>query len=325
MNPVILTKDEAVVTLQPSGNVAQNALASSKSFLDYDHSSREKLLRENGTQRTDLEQYTKQLLNNIAAEQTQAEELPKNTNADFSSTVVPTESCKAAVETLTRSSAKVSYDISKDGKVAAVLTLLRSKYRLGDTIMGIISINGIGSTAKIVRFGATLETVEEVQPTIATLPKGRMQKLTKLIHAEHHESVLDKGRVCFSLPVPSGASPEFVTSGVKLTWLVRLSFLTVSSTKPALDSTTEGEKGQLTTPPHLMPGPSDGFSRYHISLTALTNLAGPVAQSTTTASEVLSTLGWSAETKLETVECAVPIAILPNSTGFKVGDAEFYA
>lgn len=65
----------------------------------------------------------------------------------------------------------------------------------------------------ISQVAATLETYEEVQPTIALLPTGRMQRLTKVVHAEFHESTLDKGRATFSLPIPSGATPDFVTSG----------------------------------------------------------------------------------------------------------------
>ncbi len=133
------------------------------------------------------------------------------------------------------------------------------------------------------------------------------------MHAEHHESVLDKGRASFSLSVPSGATPEFVTSGVKLNWLVKLAFLTISA--------TSGEE-KAKPPPHLMPGSADGFSRYHISLRGVDSLAGSVGEQSKVG---LKQMGCAAETKLETVECAVPVSILPNSTSFKVGDAEFYA
>lgn len=45
----------------------------------------------------------------------------------------------------------VSYDISKDGAVAAVLTLVKSKYRLGDSILGVVNINRVGAVARVVR------------------------------------------------------------------------------------------------------------------------------------------------------------------------------
>lgn len=45
---------------------------------------------------------------------------------------------------------------------------------------------------------------------------GRMQKATRKIHAEHHDSTLDAGQASFSLPIPSGATPDFSTSGGEL-------------------------------------------------------------------------------------------------------------
>lgn len=100
---------------------------------------------------------------------------------------------------------------------------------------------------------------------------------------------------------------------VKLNWTVRLSFLTIARTK--------GSEAAPRPPPpnHLVPASSDGFSLYHTSLRALPSLAGPLPRH-------LNDPGvQDLETKLETVECAVPVTVLPNSTGFKVGAAEFFA
>ncbi|PWN47196.1 Rgp1-domain-containing protein [Violaceomyces palustris] len=214
------------------------------------------------------------------------------------------ETCKSAVEILSRTSQKVSYDISKDGKVAAVLTLVKSRYRLGDTVLGVVSINQSGSLAKIARISATLETFEEIQPSISTLPSGRVQRLTRKMHAEHHESTLDKGRTCFHLPIPSGATPDFVTSGVKLNWTVKLCFLTISNLKNQISE----QIPPPPPPPHLLPLPTDGFSLYHSSYTSIPSLSGI-----------------QRGTKLETVECSIPLNVLPNSTRFKVGAVSFSA
>ncbi|GAC93875.1 hypothetical protein PHSY_001442 [Pseudozyma hubeiensis SY62] len=324
MNPVILTKEEASVTV-----VGQEGEAS-KSVTQNDRS-RVKGAINTGPQiqRKDLQDYTKQLLISKASDGASSP-LPEIGFSSVTSMSQASSSCKAAVEALARTSSKVTYDISKDGKVAAVLTLVRSRYRLGETITGVININNQQSLARIARMSATLETFEEVQPSIATLPPGRLQRATKIVHAEHHESVLDKGRASFSLCIPSGASPEFVTSGVKLNWLVRLSFLTVSAIKGPADaevSSEDDEKRQnrLLPPPHLLPTSSDGFARYHVGVRALDSLAGSATAHGAPVAKVLAQLGCAVETKLETVECAVPVSILPNSTSYKVGDAEFYA
>lgn len=297
MNPVILTKEEASVT---AVDTDASATPSAPSLP-------KRSTKAPQIQRQELESYVKQLLTKSESAST------VKLDSAISAPTSQGSGCKAAVEALARSSGKVSYDISKDGKVAAVLTLVRSRYRLGETITGVININNHTSLARIARISATLETFEEVQPSIATLPAGRLQRATRIVHAEHHESVLDKGRASFSLSVPSGATPEFVTSGVKLNWLVKLAFLTISA--------TSGEE-KAKPPPHLMPSSADGFSRYHISLRGVDSLAGSVGEQ---AKVGLKQMGCAAETKLETVECAVPVSILPNSTSFKVGDAEFYA
>ena len=329
MNPVIFTKEEASVTVL--GEDTKEPTEASAAPVAPIERRRAKATsnRAPHIRREDLQDYVKQLLLSKASGDGSSAAIEAELG---SSTLLPagpgSGTCKAAVEALARSSSKVSYDISKDGKVAAILTLVRSRYRLGETITGVININNQHSLARIARMSATLETFEEIQPTIATLPAGRLQRATRMVHAEHHESVLDKGRASFSLCIPSGASPEFVTSGVKLNWLVRLSFLTVSATKAAATAQPESPNStqdKLLPPPHLLPGPSDGFSRYHISLRALDSLAGSATRGDAAAAKVLAQLGCASETKLETVECAVPVSVLPNSTSYKAGDAEFYA
>ncbi|SJX63674.1 uncharacterized protein SRS1_14424 [Sporisorium reilianum f. sp. reilianum] len=328
MNPVILTKEEASVTLLGQDDKPL-ASASSRTNVQSERSrARASSKRAPQIGRKDLQDYTKQLLVSQASNDGSPVPLVPELAVSTSSAVAQTGStCRAAIEALARTSSKVTYDISKDGKVAAVLTLVRSRYRLGETITGVININNHQSLARIARMSATLETFEEVQPSIATLPPGRLQRATRIVHAEHHESVLDKGRASFSLCIPSGASPEFVTSGVKLNWLVRLSFLTVSAVKAHVDKKPDESKAQnkLLPPPHLLPASSDGFSRYHVSVRALDSLAGAAAPPGTPLAKALAQLGCATETKLETVECAVPVSILPNSTSYKVGDAEFYA
>ncbi|EPQ30115.1 uncharacterized protein PFL1_02232 [Pseudozyma flocculosa PF-1] len=321
MNPIILLREQAVVEADDGtgpSTIREHATASRQGRPQIK------------TTRAELEGYVREQLRSrspsggtVAQSGTGSEGLDP-----FGMTEgLPQESCKAAVETLSRTSSKVSYDISKDSKVAAVLTLVKSRYRLGETVMAMISINQPGSLARIARFAATLETFEEVQPSIALLPPGRMQRTTRKVHAEYHESTLDKGRVSFALPVPSGEGPEFVTSGVKLNWTLRLSFLTISRIKPP--PPTDGRRAPARKPPpvHLVDSSSDGFALYHTSKRALTSLAGPIVHNDDGEEdgEEAEAGAGGGETKLETVECSVPITVLPNSTGFKVGAAVFFA
>ncbi|GAA5867750.1 hypothetical protein JCM8547_005222 [Rhodosporidiobolus lusitaniae] len=143
--------------------------------------------------------------------------------------------CKAAVEIVSRNSQKVSYDINKDGYQVASLTLVKSAYRLGETVNGSVVINS--GEGRVLRVSARLETHELVETSIATMPAPRMRQITRRLHSEHHEMVLDSARVGFALAIPSGATPEFGTSGVKLQWSVRLSFLIIP---PSPDASAGG-------------------------------------------------------------------------------------
>jgi hypothetical protein len=64
-----------------------------------------------------------------------------------------------------------------------------------------------------------------VETSVAAKTAPQIRQLTRRVHAEHHETTLDAGRVGFTLAIPSGATPDFATSAVKLQWSVRLSFL----------------------------------------------------------------------------------------------------
>lgn len=202
------------------------------------------------------------------------------------------------------------------------------------------------------------------------MPAARLYKHTKRVHSEHHESSLDLGRANFALAIPSGSTPDFVTSGgeresesaevskrllievvlildllhfsdpsVKLNWTVRLSFLTVASTRsgPTLKNASANANAtntaapRLPPPPHLVPTTPDGYGAYHISYRAVPSLAGPLADFTGervskgAGGKEANANGYANESKLEVVECSVPIKVLPNSTKFKVGTVHFEA
>lgn len=77
------------------------------------------------------------------------------------------------------------------------------------------------------------------------MPAQKMRQITRRLHAEHHEMALDSERVGFALAIPSGATPDFGTSGVKLQWTVRLSFLVIP---PSPEGTPSAPPTQSGTP-----------------------------------------------------------------------------
>ena len=66
--------------------------------------------------------------------------------------------CREAIEVLTRVPKKVSYDVNKDGVKVAVLTFMKSAWRLGETVLGVVELNDREGRAHILKAGTVLIT-----------------------------------------------------------------------------------------------------------------------------------------------------------------------
>lgn len=98
---------------------------------------------------------------------------------------------------------------------------------------------------------------------------------------------LDSARVGFALAIPSGATPDFATSGVKLQWSVRLSFLVIppSPDMPILKPGERPRPGVRVPPPPLPSsasrhGRSKSFAYGFEPAVPLTLPAAPLIQPT---------------------------------------------
>ncbi|CAJ0641833.1 13995_t:CDS:10 [Entrophospora sp. SA101] len=72
----------------------------------------------------------------------------------------------------------------------------------------------------------TLENSEIVESSIAKRPQNQISRQTRKVHGEHHEFCLNSERISFSISIPTHATPDFSTTGVKLQWGIRLEFIT---------------------------------------------------------------------------------------------------
>ncbi|PKI84274.1 Golgi membrane exchange factor (Ric1p-Rgp1p) subunit [Malassezia vespertilionis] len=221
---------------------------------------------------------------------------------------VATFSCMDAANELTRTAGKVSYDIAKDGHIAAVLMLGRARYRLGDSVQALLRMNLPDTHVRIVRLTAALESCEEVDPSLATLPSARVQRHTRQVYATHHESTLDTRQTSFVLMIPSGATPAFSTSGIQHRWSLRVSLLTATCTR-----LEDGTRVGVPMPPHLV-GAQDAYAAFHTSYHGVTTLSGVQTEG-----------GVETEARLDIVECSVPVSVLPNSAKTKTVPIELYA
>ncbi|ESK82104.1 retrograde golgi transport protein rgp1-like protein [Moniliophthora roreri MCA 2997] len=160
--------------------------------------------------------------------------------------------CGEAVEILTRTQKKVSYDVHKDDVKVAVFTLVKSAFRLGETVLGVVEVNERSSRSRVLQLSAHLETHETLPTTISSLPLNATSKQQlKRVHAEHHTNfVLGSLRTTFSLDIPSDATPAFQVQVALwpwpetgkaggLEWKVRLCLLVAIASETA-DTGTEG-------------------------------------------------------------------------------------
>ncbi|KAJ9664914.1 Golgi membrane exchange factor (Ric1p-Rgp1p) subunit [Coniosporium apollinis] len=116
------------------------------------------------------------------------------------------------------------FSIARSGRLVGVLHLARPSYRLGESIDVVINFSDADIPTYAVAI--SLENCERVDPALALRSEGSIERATRKVLAAQTENTLWARRVAVSLAVPSGATPEFVTSGVALVWRVRVEFVT---------------------------------------------------------------------------------------------------
>ena len=133
----------------------------------------------------------------------------------------------AILNSSTRSSGMRSanrYEITRSGDKVAVILLMRSAYRLGETVP--VAVDFHDSRISCFTLHATLETSETINPALALRSKASIQRVTRRIHASHLESTISAERVFFNPLIPANATAEFFTTGVNLEWKLRFEFVT---------------------------------------------------------------------------------------------------
>ncbi|KAG8905565.1 hypothetical protein FRB99_008670 [Tulasnella sp. 403] len=282
--------------------------------------------------------------------------------------------CRENVEILTRVSKKsafnirlrgadvanialaVSYDINKDGVKVAVLTFVKTAFRLGESVMGVVELNAPESRARVLKFSAVLEAHEIIPPRLVQSTTGTptlqftKSRSLRRVHAEHHSSaVSDCSRITFTLDIPSDASPGFritVDDGSDagglaggLEWKVRICFYVAFGSPRTSDGSgpsrmrhliRDGAGGEWGTSWKATP-----------SLAPLTRTrTSGVATSRPPSSPVTAPSGWSFfsrsvdhatekdiegwhECPTETIECEVGITVWPGNTLYRPATLDF--
>ena len=127
-----------------------------------------------------------------------------------------------------RDAAPNRFEIARNGKHVAVVTINRASHRLGETMTAMIDF----SDAHLPCFSvhSTLETTEKVNPALALRSATSISRVTRRVYASHSENALFAKRIVFSPFIPVSATPTLLTSGVNLNWALRFEFATVTQT-----------------------------------------------------------------------------------------------
>ncbi|KAG0145867.1 hypothetical protein CROQUDRAFT_658118 [Cronartium quercuum f. sp. fusiforme G11] len=258
-----------------------------------------------------------------------------------------TGGCMTAVEIVTRSSGKVSFDINKDGKPVAQLTLVKSAYRLGEIVEGTLSFNLSGNNnGRVIKASVTLETTELIE-TSHLLEKDHMtgdqiKLLTSKIHSDYEEFLLNQNRCKFSLVIPTDSTPEFTSSVMKLQWKIKLKFifllpsnnntLTPSSQHTRFHSLSTNDlpkqhyrNKSFANINKLSPKPSTNLVHL-LPITGSNEIFKPVPDlSFIPVRYNNSNENVLLPNQIEIVECSIPIKVFPSNTAFRPIISQFFA
>ncbi|KAI8391357.1 Rgp1-domain-containing protein [Radiomyces spectabilis] len=243
MNPVVWYKDEAAI--QSFGETDKKPKAP--------HKPRNKT--EDEKERQSFMDYIEELLDKSTENQSSVEEITRRESDAYDERKLDKEqtddeeenmpgyiyrkTCVQIVSRITNSSRKAMYDLCKNNQRVAQLHLIKTAYRLGEPVMGVLDFDG--AALLTYKVSILLESVEVVESSIALRQPQHIARVSRKCHAEFHSFCLYNQRLSFSLPIPSIASPEFQTTGVKLQYHLKFQFVTniqppVTEAKPSASS-----------------------------------------------------------------------------------------
>lgn len=116
------------------------------------------------------------------------------------------------------------FEITRNGNRVAVIMHARPAYRLGETIPAAVVFQD--SDISCYSLCASLETSESIDPTIALRSKASIQRVTRRVHASQFEPTINANKVLFNPIIPLTSTPDFITSGINLEWVLRFEFVT---------------------------------------------------------------------------------------------------
>ena len=251
MSPYILLQNDASVLNTGERLKARMPAANNADYGNSDSSIQDFLNYVKATLDTNHEYASLGLLSptdNIQSELASASEVPSSIKDAIELALLRSNSTASSKRSANR------FEIGRSGDRVAVITLGRPAYRLGEAIS--VSIDFQDSEVSCYSLHATLESSEVIDPTIALRSRTSVQRVTRRIHSSHSESTIFARRATFNPIIPISATPDFVTSGVSLEWVLLFEFLTSRNRHDVelfddfeglLEEIAKDERGRVTT------------------------------------------------------------------------------
>ncbi|KAI9497852.1 Rgp1-domain-containing protein [Zychaea mexicana] len=255
MNPVVMYKDEAIVEAFSEEDFKKAKLSmrrtSSKAASDKARSDFLDYVNELSAHSSENESFSE-----ITRRESDAYDEPtaeqKQDDDDTAEKRMFGRACAQIVSRITNSSRKAMFDICKSNQRVAQLHMTKTAYRLGEAVLGVLDFeHAILPTYEV---SILLESNEIIESDIALRPAQQITRISRKCYAEHHSFCLSHRRLAFSLPIPSIASPEFQTTGVKLQYYLKFEFIVTQKPAANPDTTTS------TTANHSSPSSSSSNS-----------------------------------------------------------------
>ena len=140
------------------------------------------------------------------------------------------------------------FDIHRSRRRIAAVVLTRSTYRLGDVVLAAVDFRG--AQIPCYSLHASLESIEEVDESVALRSPASVARATRKIQASEVETTVCARRVLLQFELPASATPSFETSGVRLKWYMRFEFTTRHQSHdhvdaPLLEKAAADERGDI--------------------------------------------------------------------------------
>jgi len=220
-------------------------------------------------------------------------------------------SSREMVEILSRTAQKSTFEIRHNGWDIAQVTLLKSTFRAGESVVGVVQFVE-SNPFQVLKVSAKLQSKETLPDLlIPDSPATGLPVEPKLehIHSEHAMIVTSShARVTFVLDVPADVTPSFEVNAANsdraggLQWQLRLAFL-IGYREATKAPTPHHHAGDKTS---TMPRNAEGLEVYR---------SAPALLARDGADLVLGPPGRSIEsphTRTDTLDCIVPLRVIPG-------------